>query len=170
LDARDIDCTLLSNGRGTLLPRNWPKEYYPIRTITAEGKIAATDHSLLQSHVIESWSMSWWGFEKGKSAMMVIVETPDDAAYQFDHPAGGPTVIGPRWRTSLGRLRYPRSARMCFIAEGNYVDLAKRYRRHAIDTGLFVSLNEKIARRPIVKELIGTPLSRIGILTNIVPD
>src|SRR5262245_54476450 len=25
LDARDIDYTLLSNGRGTLLPRNWPK-------------------------------------------------------------------------------------------------------------------------------------------------
>jgi len=32
---------------------------------------------------------------------MVIVETPDDAAYQFSHPAGGPTVIGPRWRPQL---------------------------------------------------------------------
>ena len=91
LDASSIDYTVLSNGRGTLLPRTWPKEYYPIRSITSEGKIAATDHSLLQSHVIESWSMSWWGFEKGRSAMMVIVETPDDAAYQFKHPAGGPT-------------------------------------------------------------------------------
>ena len=98
LDTREVDYTLLSNGRGTLLPRNWSKEYYPIRTITPEGKIAPTDHSVLQSHVIESWSMSWWGFQKGKSAMMVIVETPDDAAYQFSHPAGGPTVIGPRWR------------------------------------------------------------------------
>src|SRR2546430_2881966 len=95
---------LLSNGRGTLLPRNWPKEYFPIRTITPEGKIAATDHSVLQSHVIESWSMSWWGFQKGKSALMVIVETPDDAAYQFSHLAGGPTVIGPRWHSQLGRF------------------------------------------------------------------
>src|SRR5207247_4442600 len=49
LDAHDVDYTLLSNGRGTLLPRNWPKEYSPIRSITPEGKIAATDHSLLQS-------------------------------------------------------------------------------------------------------------------------
>ena len=55
LDAHDVDYTLLSNGRGTLLPRNWPKEYYPIRSITPEGRIAATDHSVLQSHVIESW-------------------------------------------------------------------------------------------------------------------
>src|SRR5436190_14751294 len=33
LDAREVDYTLLSNGRGTLLPRNWAKEYYPIRSI-----------------------------------------------------------------------------------------------------------------------------------------
>ncbi len=170
LDAREVDYTLLSNGRGTLLPRNWPKEYYPIRTITPEGKIAATDHSLLQSHVIESWSMSWWGFQKGKSAMMVIVETPDDAAYQFNHPAGGPTVIGPRWRAQLGRFGYVRTARMCFFANGNYVDMAKRYRRYAMDTGLFVSLREKIARTPAVNDLIGTPQTRASILRNLKPD
>src|SRR4030095_2485172 len=95
LEAQDVDYTLLSNGRGTLLPRNWPKEYYPVRSITPEGRIASTDHSVLQSHVIESWSMSWWGFQKGRAAMMLIVETPDDAAYQFKPPDGGPTTIGP---------------------------------------------------------------------------
>src|SRR5436305_8399041 len=140
LDASAVDYTVLSNCRGTILPRNWPKEYFPIRTITPEGKIAATDHSVLQSHVIEAWSMSWWGFQEGKSAMMVIVETPDDAAYQFNHPAGGPTVIGPRWLATLGRFGYPRTTRMSFFEEGNYVTLAKRYRRYAMDTGLFVSL------------------------------
>ena len=166
LDARDIDYTLLSNGRGTLLPRNWPKEYYPIRSITPEGKIAATDHSVLQSHVIESWSMSWWGFQKGRAAMMLIVETPDDAAYQFKHPAGGPTVIGPRWRAQLGRFGYSRSARMAFVGDGNYVDLAKRYRRYAMESGLFVSLKEKIARTPIVSDLMGTPHTRLSIFRN----
>lgn len=69
LDARAVDYTLLSNGRGNLLPRTWPKEYFPIRTITPEGKIAPTDRSVVQSNVIESWSMSWWGFQKGKSAI-----------------------------------------------------------------------------------------------------
>ena len=170
LESSEVDYTLLSNGRGTLLPRKWPKDYFPIRTITPEGKIAATDHSVLQSHVIESWSMSWWGFQKGKSALMVIVETPDDAAYQFSHPAGGPTVIGPRWRAQLGRFGYPRSARIVFFEDGNYVDMAKRYRRYAMETGLFVSLREKIARTPAVRELIGTPQTRVSILRNLKPE
>jgi hypothetical protein len=170
LDARDVDFTLLSNGRGTLLPRNWPKEHYPIRTITPEGKIATTDHSLLQSHVIESWSMSWWGFQKGKSALMIIVETPDDAAYQFKHPAGGPTVVGPRWLAQLKRFGYPRSARMVFLNDGSYVDMAKRYRRYVMNTGLFVSLKEKIARTPAVADLMGTPQTRVSILRNLSPD
>jgi hypothetical protein len=169
LDARAVDYTLLSNGKGNLLPRDWPKEYFPIRRITG-GKIDPKDHSVLQSHVIESWSMSWWGFQKGKSAMMVIIETPDDAAYQFEHPAGGPTVIGPRWLASLGKLGYLRTARMCFFEDGNYVTMAKRYRRYAMDTGLFVSLKEKMARAPGLADLIGTPHTRVGILRNLTPE
>jgi Family of unknown function (DUF5696) len=170
LNGRDVDYTVLSNGRGNILPRNWPKEFFPIRTITAEGKIAPTDHSVLQSNVIESWSMSWWGFQKGKSALMVLVETPDDAAYQLHHPAGGPTVIGPRWRSTLGRFGYPRKVRFITFDDGNYVDMAKRYRRYVKDTGHFVSLQEKIARTPRVKDLIGTPQTRTGILRNLVPE
>jgi len=167
LDAREVDYTVLSNGRGNLLPRSWPKEYFPIRTITPEGKIASTDHSVLQSNVIEAWSMSWWGFQKKGSSLMVLVETSDDAAYQFSHPAGGPTVIGPRWRSSLGRLGYPRSVRLIPLDSGNYVDMAKRYRRHVVNTAQFVSLKEKITRTPKVKGLIGTPQTRAGILRNI---
>jgi hypothetical protein len=41
----------------------------------------------------------WWGHERGGAAMLVILETPDDAGCQFDHPAGGPTTIGPRCTT-----------------------------------------------------------------------
>ncbi|HTQ40418.1 MAG TPA: DUF5696 domain-containing protein [Pirellulales bacterium] len=170
LDGSEVDFTVLSNGRGALLPRNWPKPYFPIRATNPDGTIKPSDTSEVQSNVIESWSMSWWGFQKGPAAMMVIVQTPDDAAYQFEHPAGGPTVIGPRWRECLGQLTYPRSCRFCFFEKGNYVDLAKRYRRYVMDTGQFVSLKEKIARQPIVKELIGTPQARVDILTNIKSD
>jgi hypothetical protein len=165
LDAREVDYTLLPNGRGNLLPRDWPQAYFPIRNLKNTN-----DHTVLQSHVIESWSMSWWGFQKGKSAMMVIVESPDDAAYQFEHPAGGPTIIGPRWLAQLGKFGYPRSCRFCFFEDGNYVTLAKRYRRYAMETGLFVSLKEKIARTPILTDLIGTPQTRVSILRNMSPD
>lgn len=102
--------------------------------------------------------------------MMLIVETPDDAAYQFKHPAGGPTEIGPRWIAQLTRFNYPRSARMVFFDNANYVDMAKRYRRYVRETGLFVSLKEKIARTPAVNGLIGTPQTRVSILRNMSPD
>jgi hypothetical protein len=166
LDAHDVDYTVLNNWRGTLLPRTWPTAYDPIRSDSSYPN----DTSEIQSNLVESWSMSWWGFQRGSSAMMVIVETPDDAAYQFRHPAGGPTIIGPRWRASLGRLAYPRTARMCFFESGNYVDLAKRYRRHVMENGLYVPLREKIARSPTVQRLIGTPATRLSILRNLKPD
>jgi hypothetical protein len=166
LDARDVDDTVLCNNKGDLLPRHWPRPYFPDRSTNPDGSAKATDHSIIQSHMIEDWSMSWWGFEKRNSAMMVIIETPDDAAYQFSHPAGGPTVIGPEWRDSLGKFSYMRTARMCFFKEGNYVTLAKRYRQYVMDTGLFVSLKEKIARTPVVADMVGIPQTRVGILHN----
>jgi hypothetical protein len=159
MDGRGVDYTVLPSDNGTLLPRDWPKLYHPIQR-------AAGDHSVIQSHLIESWSMSWWGFEKGGSAMIVIVDTPDDAAYTFHHPAGGPTSIGPSWRAQLGRFGYLRSVRMGFFPKGNYVDLAKRYRRYVKDSGLFVSLREKIARQPLVGNLIGTPFIGASVLRN----
>jgi hypothetical protein len=102
--------------------------------------------------------------------MMIIIETSDDAAYQWSHPAGGPTVIGPRWNAQLGKFGYPRGGRMVFFQKGNYVDLAKRYREHAKEAGMWVSLHEKITREPRVKSLIGTVESRVSVLRDIVPE
>jgi hypothetical protein len=162
VDGRDVDYTLISSDDGTLLPRDWPKPYHPIDR-------AAGDHSIIQSHLIESWSMSWWGFLKGESAMIVIVETPDDAGYTFSHPAGGPTSMGPSWRAQLGRFGYLRSARMGFFPRGNHVDLAKRYRRYVMDSGLFLSLRNKIAQTPLAGSLIGAPIVGLSVLRNIKP-
>jgi hypothetical protein len=166
LDAHDVDFTVLNHYRGILLPRNWPKAYNPIR---ADADYP-NDTSEIQSDVVECWSQPWWGFEKGAAAMMVIVETPDDGAYQWSHPAGGPTVIGPRWRAQLGRLGYVRNARMVFFDHGNYVDLAKRYRAYAMESGTWVPLKEKIAREPRVAYLLGASESRVNVLRNIVPE
>jgi hypothetical protein len=169
LDATQVDYTVLPNLRGNLIPRDWPHAFDPIRP-PRNQQGAPEDTSEIQSNVIESWSMSFWGWKKGAAAAMLIVESPNDAAYQFSHPAGGPTVIGPRWRASLGRLAYPRSGRICFFASGDYVTLAKRYRRYALESGLHVSLAEKIARTPRVRSLIATPLSRVSILRNLKQD
>jgi len=169
LDAHEVDYTILPNGHGNLLPRSWPSEFNPV--LPHLGQVdAQRDTSIIQSNLIEAWSMSWWGFQKGKSGLMVLVETPNDAAYQFSHPPGGPTVIGPRWRSTLGRMGYSRTVRMCFFEGGDYVAMAKRYRQYVIDRGQFVSLKLKIARTPKVAELIGTPLTRLSILHNYKPE
>jgi hypothetical protein len=111
--------------------------------------------------------MSWWGFQKGQAAMMLNVETSADAAYKFSHPAGGPTVIGPHWRASLGHLRYPRTVRMNFIPKGIFVTMAKRYRKYVKDIDQFVSFWDKIAHNPKVAELIRTAYVRLEGLRNI---
>jgi Family of unknown function (DUF5696) len=170
VDTHDADYTALNNVRGNLLPCNWPKPYHPFGNVpNGQEDLVKSDKSYIQSNLIECWSMSWWGFQKGKSAMVVIVETPDDAAYKFNHPAGGPTIICPRWLASLGEFRYPRSVRFCFIDNGNYVDMAKRYRKYVMDIGQFVSLKEKIAKEPLVAKLIGTPQLRQHALRNYRP-
>jgi hypothetical protein len=161
-DGRQVDYTVISSDNGTLLPRDWPRPYHPIQR--AEG-----DHSIIQSHLIESWAMSWWGFEKDESAVIVIVETPDDASYAFSHPAGGPTSLGPNWVAQLGHFGYLRSLRMCFLPKGNYVDLAKRYRRYVQNSGLYMPLKDKIAQKPLVENLVEHPVVGLQVLRNVKP-
>jgi hypothetical protein len=71
---------------------------------------------------------------------------------------------------SLGRWSYPRQVRFCFLDEGGYVELAKRYRRHVVETGAFVTLREKIARSPLVGRLVGAPVVHTSILYHIQPQ
>ncbi len=154
LAAESLDATVVPFMQGMWLPRAWPEKTWLYDTLSF-------GRGLYQP---------WWGHEQGAAALLVILETPEDGGCHFDHPAGGPTRIGPRWVHSLGRLAYPRRARMCFLNSGNYVDLAKRYRRHAIATGRFVSLREKIARNPSVARLLGAPVVHTGILYHIQPE
>jgi hypothetical protein len=55
---------------------------------------------------------------------------------------------------------------VALLPKGNYVDLAKRYRRHVIESGLFVSLKDKIAHNPIVANLIGNVSTGASVLRN----
>lgn len=148
------DFTVLPYRQGVLLSGDWPHE------VTLRWHL---------THTVGMY-MPWWGHLKGNSAVLVLLETPDDAGCRFEHAAGGPTVIEPRWIHSLGKFRYPRKARLCFLENADYVDLAKRYRKYTIETGHFVSLKEKIARTPVLAKLIGSPVAHFGILVHILPE
>ncbi|MFC1635254.1 DUF5696 domain-containing protein [Planctomycetota bacterium] len=148
------DVTVVPFMQGMLLPKDWPKKVRLYNTMSYGRGLY----------------MPWWGHQKGASAILVLIETPDDAGCRFDHPAGGPTRMELRWVHSLGRLAYPRRVRLCFFDEGNYVTMAKRYRRYVRETGHFVSLKEKIARNPLVGKLVGSPVIHTSILYHIQPE
>jgi len=152
--AESFDTTVVPFMQGMLLPRDWPEKTWLYDTL-------CFGRGLYQP---------WWGHHQSDAALLVILETPDDGGCHFDHPAGGPTRIGPQWVNTLGRWAYPRRARFCFLERGNYVDLAKRYRRHALATGRLVLLREKIARTPRVARLVGAPVVHTSILYHIQPE
>lgn len=149
-----FDYTVVPFMQGMLLPKDWAKKVWLYNTVCYGRGLY----------------MPWWGHQKGKSAILVLLETPEDAGCRFEHPAGGPTKIELRWINSLGRLAYPRRVRVCFFEKGNYVTMAKRYRQHVLEIGHFVSLKEKIARNPLVGKLFGSPVIHTSILYHIQPE
>jgi len=149
-----FDYTVVPFMQGMLLRKDWPKKVRLYNTVCYGRGLY----------------MPWWGHQKGNSAMLVLLETPEDAGCRFEHPAGGPTKIELRWIHSLGKLAYPRRVRLCFFDKGNYVTMAKRYRRHVLEIGHFVSLKEKIARNPLVGKLVGSPVVHTNILYHIQPE
>ncbi len=149
-----FDTTIVPFMQGMLLPKDWAQRVYLYDTMSYGRGLY----------------MPWWGHQKGNAALLTLIETPDDGGCRFDHPAGGPTRMQMRWVHSLGQLRYPRRVRLCLFDKGNYVDMAKRYRTHVRQTGHFVSLQEKIARTPLLAKLIGSPVVHTGILTHIQPE
>jgi hypothetical protein len=153
LEPGDADFTVVPFMQGMLLPRDWPRRVRLYEQL--------------------SWGrglyMPWWGQLKGKAGFMAIIETPWDGGVDFSHPEGGPTDISPMWAHSLGSLSYARTLRYVFFDDCNHVTLAKRYRRYAVETGRFVSLNEKIARTPNLGNLIGSPVVHTSILYHTEP-
>ena len=154
IEPTSFDHTVVPFMQGMLLPKDWPR------------KVSLYDEISYGRGLY----MPWWGHQQRAAAVLVLLETPADAGIRLIHPAGGPTRADVRWLHSLGRWSYPRSVRYAFIERGNYVALAKRYRRFAVETGNFVSLKEKIARSPIVGNLLGSPVVHTSILYHVQPD
>ena len=149
-----FDATVVPFMQGMLLPKNWAQKVWLYDTMCYGRGLY----------------MPWWGHQNEQSALLVLIETPDDAGCRFEHPAGGPTRIQLKWVHSLGELQYPRRVRLCFFENGNYVTMAKRYRRYVQETGHFVSLGEKITRNPQVGKLVGAPVVHTSILSHIQPE
>jgi len=149
----ESDLSVIPRMQGMLIPGNWPEA------------IEAMD--LCNSR---AFYMPWWGQVRNGHGIQTILETSADAGGRYRHPAGGPTVIGPVWYASLGRLGYLRTIRYVFDDESSYVRMAKRFRRFVQERGDFVSLKEKLTRTPSLDEVIGKPVVHMGAMYHFVRE
>jgi len=96
------------------------------------------------------WNMRWFGGLRGDNGWMAVV----DRCYEDCGLYMSAMTACAGWQKVRGAWGYDRRLRIGFTADG-YNGMAKRFRRYAMDHGLFKSLREKIAEVPAVGNLIG---------------
>ncbi len=98
--------------------------------------------------------MSWYGATDGRRGIMALVETGDDASVRMER-RDGLLCLAPQWDPQKGRFGPTRRVRYVLLDDGGYVAMAKRYRRHAQQTGLLKTLAQKRKENPNVDLLVG---------------
>jgi len=95
-------------------------------------------------------NMRWFGGIKEDACWLAILDEgmPDSGAFRSNRS------ISPVWLKSLGKWKPPFSVRFRFD-KGNYVTLAKIFRKWAMQNKLFKSLDEKIDTNPNLRHFVG---------------
>lgn len=153
--------TLITHGQGVLIPNTWPERP---DDIPFDGRYGTEGGYMpffaqLRRDLVDGY--------------IAICETPWNAGYAVDHPAGGPyTHIGTWFEPSLGRMDYRRVVRYRFLEgeDATVTGVAKAYRRHAAEHGLLRTLAEKAARNPSVRDLPGCMWVHVGAKSHTQPD
>ena len=98
-DAHDV--TLITHEQGVMIPNNWPTEV-GTDAVSFGGRFETA-----------GGYMPWFAqLRSDGHAYIAICETPWNAGYDIDHPAGGPyTHVGMWFEPSLGRMDYRRVVR-----------------------------------------------------------
>ncbi len=169
--------------QGVIIPGNWPQEIGDVygdiyqfgdkKRFQIYGELFGTDTEWWSSYrptyepaVENRLSMPWWGaVDKGASFLAVIDEACwADSYLELDHPAGGPTGYRLYWLPSWGKCSFPRKLVYHFFKGGNYVSLAKAYRKIAEERGKCVTLREKNEVNPKIDRLMGAVNTRVAFL------
>jgi hypothetical protein len=151
--------TVWPNAAGMLLPNDYPAAIAP------DGQ--GLEHRLAFNRDLYQ---PWWGVVGDRGGYLAIAETPFDFALDLRHPEGGPTMTRPAWLPSLGHLAYPRAIRYIFFDEATHVRLAKAYRDYSQQIGRLVSLEEKFARNPQARRLLGATIFPVSICTHAIGE
>ena len=131
--------TVLPRMHGTLVPSG-------TRATVVDGLIFGRDAYL-----------PIFGQVRDGSGYVCIFDTPYDARYELD----GENVV-PVFMPSMARMSYPRRLIYKFTEGCDYNDIAAYYRGYLEERGQIVTLEQKCAVNPTVKELIGAPIVHIN--------
>lgn len=98
--------------------------------------------------------MAWYGVTDLDRGLMMLVETPDDAAVSVPRREGR-LHLAPEWEPRKGEFGCARRLRYVAFDHGGYVAMAKRHREHAKAVGLLKTLQQKRKENPNVDRLVG---------------
>lgn len=146
--------TLINEEQGLFIPNTWETE---LGRILFDGFFGTA-----------GGYMPWFGQIKERAGYIAICQTPWNAGYRAEHPAGGPyTHVGPYFEPSLGKMDYRRIMRYTFLNDCDYNDLCKEYRAYVKSQGRLRTLAEKAVKSPAVDKLIGCAFVHAGIKTSV---
>lgn len=149
--------SLLNWQQGLLVPNNWNIA----TTQLPFGGIVGTAGAY----------MPWFAQVKDREGYIAIAETPWNACYDVDHPAGGPyTHLNIHWEPSLGHMDYRRVLQYRFLHDCDYNDICKSYRSYSRELGRLRTLREKAIKTPGIENLIGCSFIHSGIKTMVQPN
>ena len=111
--------------------------------------------------------MPVWGRVCDSHSFTAIVETPYDASIYSSFGKRGSFINSVYWLSSLGKLSYERKIRFIFHENGDYNTVAKDYRRYLIENNQLIKIDEKIAKNPNIKNIIGAPVLHHKIFSKI---
>ncbi len=142
--------TVLSRMQGTIIPAGMPIK------IDVDGTIYERDAY-----------MPIFGQVKDNSGYLAVFDTPFDAKY---NPCGeNNESVLPLFRTSLGKMAYPRRMLYRFMENCDHNDMAQSYREYLSERGEVYTLRAKAAQNPAAEELFGLPVIHTDIAKHISP-
>lgn len=114
--------------------------------------------------------MPFWGRVSDGHGFCAIVETPYDACMFSALGRHGAFVNSVHWRSSLGKLSYPRKIRYIFHEDCDYNTIAKDYRQDLVAQNALVTMRAKMEKNKNIEKLIGCPVLHHPIFANIQPQ
>src|SRR5579872_1345221 len=115
------------------------------RFLVAQGALSTT----------AGLSMPFWGMQREGRSLTYILTNPFNNELEFRQTTRG---VGLSLTHSFTRnQKLKRFGYRIYLGDASPVTPAKRYRRYLIDSGEFVSLNQKIEKTPGAAKLLGAP-------------